>query len=254
MRISFFIFIFTSACLHFVMLTLLLAPPVDEPESKPFKEISIKLGGKKKIEVAKVPTPRVDSPSLDGLPSADQRVIPPQRKIVQQKVAKKEAEPAESLNDVKAKEGEKQVADVKKEAVRKSYEPAGRDVTIPEEEAIVIPTPMRRFSKPSSVDEQQEELLSYEQMLPLWLEQFKIYPEQARVLGLEGEGVITIKVKRDGKVLKKWIEESTGHPILDRALMKMVEDADPVIPIPPDYLPERKAPSYRMKFGFVKGE
>lgn len=99
-------------------------------------------------------------------------------------------------------------------------------------------------------DEQAQRLTSYEQMLPLWLNKFRKYPEEARMMNIEGEGDLYIKIDRQGKVLLAKIIKSTQHPILDRALMEMVEDANPVIPVPPDYFKERKAFAYRINFKF----
>ena len=87
-------------------------------------------------------------------------------------------------------------------------------------------------------------------MLPLWLEKFKIYPEQAQMLRLRGAGVLKITIRRNGKVLKAEIVETTGHPILDSALLSAVQRADPVIPVPPDHLPEMSVLTYKIKMDF----
>ncbi len=103
----------------------------------------------------------------------------------------------------------------------------------------------------NSSSEDTADLVSYEQMLPLWLNKFREYPAQAQILGLEGSGDVFIKINRNGKVLLSKIIKSTGHPMLDRALMKMIIDADPVLPTPPDYYSDKKTFSYTINFKFV---
>ncbi len=92
-------------------------------------------------------------------------------------------------------------------------------------------------------------IVSYEQALPLWFEKFRKYPSNLDS-GIGGVGEVFVKVDRHGKILLSKIIRSTGNVFLDKALTKMVTDADPVIPFPDDYYPNKKTLSYRIQFTF----
>jgi TonB family protein len=92
------------------------------------------------------------------------------------------------------------------------------------------------------------ETLTYTKMLPLWIEQFIEYPEQVKLLKLKGVGVAEITITRDGHILKKQITKSTGNVMLDNTIIEMLKKADPVIPVPDDYLPELSLLTYKMEF------
>ncbi len=104
----------------------------------------------------------------------------------------------------------------------------------------------------NSRDKDAVALVSYEQMLPLWLDKFRGYPDQARVLGIEGSGDVFIKINRSGKILLSSIIKSTGYQVLDDALVQMLKQADPVVPVPADYHRDKKTFSYRIRFEFAK--
>ncbi len=99
-----------------------------------------------------------------------------------------------------------------------------------------------------------EALIRYEQLLPLWLNRFRSYPPLARQLGLEGKGVVYLRINREGKVLYASISRSTGHQILDDALLAMVAAANPVLPVPADYSVDYNEFSYQIEFNFQLGE
>lgn len=92
--------------------------------------------------------------------------------------------------------------------------------------------------------------LNYEKILPLWLHKFLEYPEEANAKGLTGEGMIFITIDRDGNIVFAQIKESTGHDILDKALVEMIRKANPVVPLPDDYHPKKRTRSYEIKFRF----
>lgn len=67
-----------------------------------------------------------------------------------------------------------------------------------------------------------------------WLEKHKEYPRRARQRNQEGTAVLWFEVDRQGHVLAYRLIESSGHPILDRAVEAMIERASPVPAMPPD--------------------
>lgn len=82
---------------------------------------------------------------------------------------------------------------------------------------------------------QEEIIRRYEQALSEWLARHKSYPEQARGQGLEGEGMVRLRINRLGNVIYAAVEKSTGARILDEALIAMVKRANPVPPVPNNY-------------------
>lgn len=92
--------------------------------------------------------------------------------------------------------------------------------------------------KDGNSTKQTAELLSrYEQLISLWIQKFKIYPEQARAQGMQGATMIRIRIDRRGNILYYALERSTGFLILDRAATDMVRRANPVPAVPNDYPP-----------------
>ncbi|HFB64012.1 MAG TPA: energy transducer TonB, partial [Aeromonadales bacterium] len=49
---------------------------------------------------------------------------------------------------------------------------------------------------------------------------------------MKSEGILWVKIARDGSVLSTRMEESTKISILDKAAIQMVEKADPLPPMP----------------------
>lgn len=96
----------------------------------------------------------------------------------------------------------------------------------------------------------QPAALNYEMKLSLWLDKFRTYPPEAKAKGLEGEGVVFITIDRAGHIMLARISRSTGYAILDDALMQMVKDANPVLPVPNGYFPEKSSFSYEVAFRF----
>lgn len=81
-----------------------------------------------------------------------------------------------------------------------------------------------------------KELLSrYEQLISLWIQKFKQYPDEARRQSMTGETLVRIRIDRQGNI-KYWaLENSTGYALLDRAAIDMVKRANPVPAVPNDY-------------------
>ena len=67
--------------------------------------------------------------------------------------------------------------------------------------------------------------------LAAWLEAHKTYPERARRRGEQGRGSVRFTVDRSGQVLDVAIVSSTGSPILDDAIERMLRGAHvPALP------------------------
>lgn len=87
----------------------------------------------------------------------------------------------------------------------------------------------------NSTAAQAEVISRYEQELSGWLERHKVYPAEAARAGLQGRVVVRVQMNRQGKVLGNWIEKSSGHAILDKAVLAQVRRADPFPPAPATY-------------------
>lgn len=80
-----------------------------------------------------------------------------------------------------------------------------------------------------------EMMSRYEQLISLWIEKFKLYPDDARAQGMQGETVVRIRIDRQGNIRYYILENSTGYQLLDRAAIDMVKRANPVPAVPNDY-------------------
>ncbi len=58
---------------------------------------------------------------------------------------------------------------------------------------------------------------------------------RARTRPMEGTALLWVRVDRGGQVLAYDVEESSGHRVLDRAVLRAVERADPLPPLPDSY-------------------
>lgn len=75
----------------------------------------------------------------------------------------------------------------------------------------------------------------YTQLISLWIQKFKVYPEDARVQGLKGSTVVRVRIDRKGTVRYYALEYTTGSEILDHAAIDMIKRANPVPSVPSDY-------------------
>ena len=87
----------------------------------------------------------------------------------------------------------------------------------------------------NSSAKEAEMMSRYEQLISLWIEKFKKYPDEARSQGMQGETVIRIRIDRQGNIRYYILERSTGFEVLDRAAIDMVKLANPVPAVPNDY-------------------
>ncbi len=89
----------------------------------------------------------------------------------------------------------------------------------------------------NSSAKEAEMMSRYEQLISLWIEKFKKYPDEARSQGMQGETVVRIRIDRQGTIRYYILERSTGYQVLDKAAIDMVKRANPVPSVPNDYPP-----------------
>lgn len=77
--------------------------------------------------------------------------------------------------------------------------------------------------------------IRYEQLLFAWMDRHKQYPLLAQRRGLEGSGSIKVRIDREGRVLERTVDRSTGEAMLDQAALDMVRRANPFPALPAEY-------------------
>ena len=105
----------------------------------------------------------------------------------------------------------------------------------------------RSFSpQPKSIvaleTDQEGDALTEEELKKLWsgytsavrkmIAQAKVYPSTARDKGQQGKIDISFKLSKHGKLMKLFVEKSSGNNILDDAARNAVKNAGPFPPIP----------------------
>ncbi len=88
---------------------------------------------------------------------------------------------------------------------------------------------------PSAGDAKNDITQRYERVIQQWITKFHAYPEEARAEKLEGEGMVRIRIDRQGNIRYYIIGQSTNHPMLDRAAIEMIRRANPVPAVPNGY-------------------
>jgi len=119
-------------------------------------------------------------------------------------------------------------------------EPAPRaeiQETLPEPEPAETPKPIQEIVPPTPTEPNTEPLdavatAQYEQLLVAWLEKHKKYPRRAKRLRIEGQGKLRILIDRTGQLQHVTLEQRTGNKLLDKAILKMAEQANPFPPMP----------------------
>ena len=76
---------------------------------------------------------------------------------------------------------------------------------------------------------------NYSNLLRAHIAKHKKYPRIAQRRKMQGEVVIAIKIGGDGSLISKNIQKSSGHKVLDKEGMNMMEKSKP-FPVPPDTL------------------
>jgi len=76
---------------------------------------------------------------------------------------------------------------------------------------------------------------NYSNLLRAHIAKHKKYPRIAQRRKMQGEVVIAIQIGGDGSLISKNIQKSSGHSVLDKEGMNMMEKSKP-FPVPPDTL------------------
>ena len=88
---------------------------------------------------------------------------------------------------------------------------------------------------PAPGSERLELRAIYESRLLEWIAEHKRYPRRARRQGLEGVVEGTFSLDPRGRVVRSRVDRSSGHPILDEAVIETIERASPMPAPPPGY-------------------
>ena len=118
-----------------------------------------------------------------------------------------------------------------RELIEQSLEMARLAAEIERQSAAYAKRPKRKFVSASTKE------YEYAAYLRAWVARVERignlnYPDDARRRSLEGQLVMTVAVRRDGTVERIDIVQSSGHPILDEAALRIVRLAEPFAPIP----------------------
>lgn len=73
---------------------------------------------------------------------------------------------------------------------------------------------------------------AYTRSLGAWLARHKRYPAEARSTGQQGTVRVTFSIDRNGRVVSRGVSAGSGHPVLDREALAMIDRASPM-PRPP---------------------
>jgi len=72
----------------------------------------------------------------------------------------------------------------------------------------------------------------YSYLIRMKVASAKIYPESARVKNHQGKAILSLKLGKDGSILKVSVGSSSGHKALDQAAIDAIKDAAPYPKIP----------------------
>ncbi len=73
---------------------------------------------------------------------------------------------------------------------------------------------------------------AYVSLLQQWLERHKLYPQRAMARRQQGTATLYFVVDRAGRVLEHRLEQSSGHRLLDREALAMIDRAAPLPRMP----------------------
>jgi protein TonB len=109
----------------------------------------------------------------------------------------------------------------------------------PSPSAINVPPPRiaAPVATPSPVPSREsgENKASYLGALLAQLNRFKQYPREAKAAHIEGVVMLHFVMDADGKVVSSEIAKSSGRPVLDAEALALIQRAQPLPAIPPDF-------------------
>lgn len=106
----------------------------------------------------------------------------------------------------------------------------------------------------NTTEGQAEILKRYEQLISAWIQRFKVYPEVARMQNMQGEGVLRIRIDRQGNIRYSIVDKSAGYQVLDRAIADMAKRANPVPPVPENYKASEQLLEFLVPISFKLNE
>lgn len=235
--------------LHLTGLIIWSAMPRDQLLSISVRALNIKLGGADEELLQRQTMPEdappviPDTNTLMGMltPEAGKENITPEERNMDSVISSLEA--AIGKNDFDLVE--------KKDNKKKKQDTLVRRSTL----ANAVPAEYVRRSQGNplgnSNDANAESVIArYEQLVALWIKRHKVYPVEARRMGIEGEAVISVQLNRSGRIVYYNIIRPTGNAILDRALVDMIRAANPVPAMPPAYYPGEQLNEFQMTITF----
>lgn len=89
---------------------------------------------------------------------------------------------------------------------------------------------------------------NYENILARWLARHKRYPSHAQRRKLTGTGLLAVTIDTNGNIIRHQLSSSTGHEILDEAIIAMLKRAEPLPVIPAEF--ERSTYDFRVPVSF----
>lgn len=246
-----------AVILHVLAGVILSLPGREETLNKAPSYLNIKLGQQN--------APSMPLPSAPPSYSADNNARP-KRKIAEpmptEEIAQlAQLEPAAGKEELKKKDTPKP----KKAAKKKAPPPQATNKTAAQETPRRPKKNVEMASLPSSppiqavkgsilgdtTDNNAQDTLEYKTLITQWFKQHKKYPPAAERNNQEGVGTIDVEIDRQGNVLKASISSSTGHPLLDRELLKMANKANPFPAMPPHIYPEDKTVIFGLTSDFL---
>lgn len=88
------------------------------------------------------------------------------------------------------------------------------------------------ISKDQTNGGQQGQTQVYLGELLHWLERHKRYPRKAKRTGIEGTAQLRFSMQRNGRVVQPQIQQSSGSAVLDKAALRLLQEASPLPPAP----------------------
>ena len=108
--------------------------------------------------------------------------------------------------------------------------PAPADAVVARPERLALAVPLPRAAPPSQNVGEGDATL--ELAVRDWLKRYQHYPRAARRAGLEGTARVRFVISRDGALRERELVASSGHAVLDRAALELLERAAPYPALP----------------------
>ncbi|MFK4751788.1 energy transducer TonB family protein [Oceanobacter antarcticus] len=191
--------------------------PASQPEQPPGPE-QADTAPPPKPEPPPTPEPEPEIPPAPPATKPEVAVNPKPEPKPEKQEQPKEVRPQEEPEEAPPEEKPASTASAPPDAPQEDVEAAAPDrgISAPMTNSNAIPT--------------------WQNSLMLKLNEAKRYPTQARRYRQEGVAYLRFTMDRDGNVLAKAIEQSTGYPLLDEETLTLIERAQP-LPKPPAEMP-----------------